>query len=69
MIHFTVLDKDQHTSESIGWCRMPVSALCINQGVHGWFELYENEMNKNAGSLHLKTTFIDEAYHAEIEKL
>lgn len=50
-----VWDKDLTTSDAVGFTKIKVSSLIINNGVEDWFTiLYDN---KPAGEIMLRTKF------------
>ena len=50
-----VWDKDMTTSDAVGFCKIKVSSLMINNGTEDWFDIYFD--NKNAGSIQLRSKF------------
>jgi len=44
-----VWDKDMTTSDAVGFCKIKITSLIINNGVEDWFDIYFD--NKKAGSI------------------
>jgi|TARA_B110001450_G_scaffold133944_1_gene125789 Ca2+-dependent lipid-binding protein len=50
-----VWDQDTTTSDAIGWCKVKMSSLIINNGVEDWFTIMYD--NKPTGDIKLTTKF------------
>ena len=50
-----VWDKDMTTSDAVGFCKIKISSLIINNGVEDWFDIYFD--NKKAGSIQVRSRF------------
>ena len=57
-IFVRVWDQDLMTSDAVGFIKVKVSSLMINNGVDEWFTLYYQ--NASAGEIHLISTFAAE---------
>jgi len=56
-IKFEVLEKDNFSSDHVGSFKTDLTALCFNDGVDQWFDLYIDSKNKLGGQLHIKTSY------------
>lgn len=50
-----VWDQDLTSSDAVGWCKIKMSSLIINNGVDDWFEVMYD--NRPAGKVRFTTTF------------
>jgi len=50
-----VWDKDMTTSDAVGFCKIKITSLIINNGVEDWFDIYFD--NKKAGSIQVRSRF------------